>query len=413
LRWGTWGHWGTVTLSRKKIKELDIVLWVFIVPHLLFREWGMWGTIGGFAATGETSIMIIIRIKNAHCANRVKDTGGYMDEDIESYIKNALKQQDVVADKKFEKLRFQLEAAEDYEKEMALSHREGFKNALIQCLSENKDERSSNKKSFPVWAPPVLLRRLSFFTDDYVDENYVFILKKLCTDKGMENIWGWLNKNFIPSANVQSSATLAYLFSQEVSKAYWGWKGWGALTKNQGDKKIKLILKLLSGLSKELRNFPVSENIMSELTGDEMASLQVGFVRHTLQGIDSEIPSYFGRMVEDAAYDSPVELGDLYLKREIPSLCDVLERVELKLSSSTFESRTTSNSDTGQLRFFIRSLAGFMVANYGSRKDAQLAEIGNVFFDRTDLDKKKVEDLFREPTKKMKKQPAKTLKNSK
>ncbi|MDR7092097.1 hypothetical protein [Cellvibrio fibrivorans] len=42
---------------------------MFIVPHLLFREWGMWGTIVGFAATGETPIMIIIRTKNARCAN--------------------------------------------------------------------------------------------------------------------------------------------------------------------------------------------------------------------------------------------------------------------------------------------------------------------------------------------------------
>jgi hypothetical protein len=81
LQWGTWGRWGTVTLSRKKIKELDIVLWVFIVPHLLFQEWGMWGTIGGFAATDKISIMIIIRTKNARCARiSAHEYGGFNEQ---------------------------------------------------------------------------------------------------------------------------------------------------------------------------------------------------------------------------------------------------------------------------------------------------------------------------------------------
>lgn len=318
-----------------------------------------------------------------------------MNDDERSFFVSAMNRHDESEKRRLGKLKLQLKAAEDYEKEMMNSRREGYEAGLISAL-KNESPAPSYKKDFPAWAPPVLRVQLAHYSENNLDENHTFILKKLCTDKRMKNVWENLSKNFRHSASVQSSATVAYLFAQEVSKAYWGWKGWGALTKKQGDKKIKTILKLLSDLSNEIRDFPISESIISDLTHNELGSLQVAFVRHTLQTIDSDIPGYFGRVVEDAAYDYPVAVQEeLYMKDKMPSLCEVLERTQLKLSAATFESRTTSNSDTGRLRFFIRSLAGFMSAHYGSRKDAQLAEIGNIFFDDADLDVKKVSDLFR------------------
>ncbi|WP_049629095.1 hypothetical protein [Cellvibrio sp. pealriver] len=322
-----------------------------------------------------------------------------MGNDEEQFINEASAQLEARCDKDLKKLRRQLRAAEAFEKRNQQELKAGYLDDLRHSLSKLEYGFTENKKDYPDWAPRSLLNRLSILdgeTGDYLGQGeYVEVLEQLCTNNRMRSIWRWLNKNFQKSESIPNFDVLAYRFSKCVCHAFHGMKSWNSLTQKQGEKKLKEIVGLIGKLSILLDEFPVSECVLDDFTSEELKALRDRFFGHVLRDVRSEIPTYFLWKIEDHAEELSSNYGDLYFSRNNLTLSDLLKRVECRLSSSSFNSITTNNSESGRLRYFIRVMAKFMEDHYGSRKDAQLAEIANIFFDTHDIDAKRVADLFK------------------
>jgi hypothetical protein len=293
------------------------------------------------------------------------------------------------------RLRRQLRAAEAFENRIIQCRTEGYSEWIEHKSNSKSDENTYPYNTYPDWAPELLCNRLLLLEGGYEprtpeQNNFILVLKQLCTDARMEEIWRWLEKNFTKYNNSISYTTLVNQFSQCVFHSFYGMNGWESLTQKQGKNKINEIIDLIGKLSKILETYPVSESVLADFKTDELAELQESLVCRVLQGVRSKIPEYFSDKIERAAY----EYKGLYLPNT-PTLSELLGRVELRLREVNFTSVSTNGSDTGKLRYFIRNMASFMERYYGSRKDAQLAKIANVFFDTDDLDAKRVADLFR------------------
>ncbi|MDZ4262564.1 MAG: hypothetical protein U1B30_09575 [Pseudomonadota bacterium] len=322
-----------------------------------------------------------------------------MTNDKQQFLDDAASELDARIAAGLRKVRRQMCAAEAYENRIQQSQKRGYLEGLKNSLSRVESNFIVDKYGYPDWAPASLCGRLYILRDEVGDalgqDDYVAVLIRLCTDNRMKEIWYWMGKNFTQNDNVSSFDVLAYRFSRCVHHAFCGMKSWDSLTQKQGEKKINEITTLIGKLSKLLDDYPVSESVLADFNAEEFGSLQASFVRHVLRDTSSKIPSYFFQKIEDAAYDTPVDYEELYLPKNNLTLSELLGRIESRLRSVKFKSLSTNSSDSGKLRYFIRVLASFMESSYGSRKDAQLAKIGNIFFDNCDLDEKRVADLFR------------------
>ncbi|WP_039912403.1 hypothetical protein [Cellvibrio mixtus] len=322
-----------------------------------------------------------------------------MGSDEDQFLNEASAYLEKSCDKDLRKLRRQLRAAEAFEKRNQQEWKADYLDELRHSLSKPEHRFSDNKNDYPNWAPQSLLNRLSILDGELGDNlgqsEYVKVLELLCTNDRMRTIWIWLGKNFQKSDSIPNFDVLAYRFSKCLFHAFHGMNSWNSLTQKQGEKKLDEIVCLIEKLSTVLDEFPVSECVLDEFNADELKVLRDRFLRHVLQDMRSKVPSYFLLKIEDHAESLSSDYGDLYFSRKNPSLGDLLKRVGRRLRSSNFNSITTNNSESGRLRYFIRVMAKFMEEHYGSRKDAQIAEIANVFFDTYDLDAKRVADLFR------------------
>jgi hypothetical protein len=321
-----------------------------------------------------------------------------MTDDEQQFLNDIAADEDARIAFDYRRLRRQLRAAEAYENRIHKNQKEMFLKGVRYSLSTSYD-KSATEGNYGDWAPRSLLNRLSILDGelgDYLGQSeYVEVLERLCTNDRMSGIWMWLSKNFQKSESIPNFDVMAYRFSLCVCNAFHGMKSWNSLTQKQGENKLSEIVGLIEKLSNVLEEFPVSECVLEEFNADELKVLRDRFLRHALQDMRSKVPGYFLWKIENHTEALSSDYGDLYCSRNNLTLSDLLKRVESRVRNSNFYSITTNNSKSGRLRYFIRVMANFMEEHYGSRKDAQLAEIANVFFDTYDLDAKRVADLFR------------------